>query len=366
MACAPLQLATAAHFDNSTQARQWMQAPAGEQTSYRRHGNSSVLQLEATFAALERGAACIAVSSGMAASVLVAGALLRSGEHVVLPANVFYETGAQFQHLASSMGVSLTRVTGGSVPALLAGCRPNTRMILVESPANPGLATLDLRTLAAACHLRGILLVVDNTLLTPLAQNVLDLGAHISLYSLSKHLAGHGDVMGGMVCTRHPELHQSLVAWRTCAGNALDPFSAWLALRGLRTLALRLRRHAANAHAIAAMLRRQFAWLDWTGAWNGADARRNRVRTRLHTGLMALRFAHRGQGGAFVDALQNIPVLPSFGNPETGVFHYGGVVEDADALAACEIPAGLVRLSVGIEDPRDLLAALVPALRRVS
>ncbi|MDV3467971.1 hypothetical protein RZA67_04380 [Stenotrophomonas sp. C3(2023)] len=213
------------------------------------------------------------------------------------------ETGAQFQHLASSMGVSLTRVTGGSVPALLAGCRPNTRMILVESPANPGLATLDLRTLAAACHLRG-----------------------------------------------------------KCAGPILGLAGA---ARTAHTGAA-LRRHAANAHAIAAMLRRQFAWLDWTGAWNGADARRNRVRTRLHTGLMALHFAHRGQGGAFVDALQDIPVLPSFGNPETGVFHYGGVVEDADALAACEIPPGLVRLSVGIEDPRDLLAALVPALRRVS
>lgn len=363
MACPALELATAAHFQSSAQAQQWMQAPPGQQVGYRRHGNVSVLQLEAAFAGLQRGALCLSVASGMAASLLVFAALLRNGDRVVLPNTLFYETEEQLQHLATTCGIGLDRVAGGSSKALLAACGAHTRMMVVESPSNPTLCTLDIAALAAACRARGILLVVDNTVLTPLAQNVLALGADISLYSLSKHLSGHGDVIAGMVCTRNPELHARMLRWRTCSGSGIDAFSAWLALRGLRTLPARLRSHAENGRAVADLLQRRFPRLHWRGAWNGPHARRNRINTRLHTGLMALRFTELQQAAAFVAGLRGIPVLPTFGNPESGVFHYAGVVDDVSALQACGIPPGLVRLSLGIEDRRDLVDDIGQALQ---
>lgn len=329
---------------------------------YRRHGNESVLQLEAAFSALQRTAACLAVTSGMAAIVLVSAALLRSGDHIIVPANVFYETAAQLTALAGRGRMKMTRVDG-RLESIIHAFTARTRMVMIESPANPSLQTLDLRTLAAACRERGILFVVDNTLLTPLAQNVLDLGADISLYSLSKHLSGHGDVIGGMVCTRRPDLCARLHEWRTFAGITLDPFAAWLTLRGLRTLPLRLRMHAANARALARMLQHEFSALQWEGAWTGPHARRNRVSMALHTGMMALYLADATQAGRFIGGLHGVPVLPTFGNPETGVFHYGGVVQDPGALAAAGIPPGLVRVAIGIEDPRDLLPVFRSALR---
>ncbi len=339
-----------------------MQAPPGAQMAYRRHGNDSVLQLEAAFSALQRTADCLAVTSGMAAILLVTAALLRASDHIILPTNVFYETAAQLESLADAGRLNMTRCEGG-LQEITGAFTARTRMVLVESPANPTLQTLDLRALALACRDRGILLVVDNTLLTPLAQNVLDLGADISLYSLSKHLSGHGDVIGGMVCTRRPDLSSMLQEWRTYAGITLDPFAAWLTLRGLRTLPLRLRAHARNAHALARMMQREFDGFHWAGAWTGPDARSNRISMKLHTGMMALHFADAMQAARFVDGLRGIPVLPTFGNPETGVFHYGGVVEDPDALAAAGIPPGLVRVATGIEDPRDLVPVFRAALR---
>ena len=360
-ACPVLELASTQHFSTSGQASRAMQAPPGAQMGYRRHGNETVLQLEAAFSTLQRTADCLAVTSGMAAVALVSGALLRSGDHVIVPANVFYETAAHLEALADNGRMAMTRVDG-RLESIIGAFNTHTRMVLVESPANPSLHTLDLRTLAAACRVRGILLVVDNTLLTPLAQNVLDLGADISIYSLSKHLSGHGDVIGGMVCTRRSDLRDRLHEWRTCMGIALDPFAAWLTLRGLRTLPLRLRAHAANSRALARMLQQEFTALRWEGAWTGPHTRRNRVSRTLHTGMMALNFADAAMAGRFVEGLHGVPVLPTFGNPETGVFHYGGVVEDPSALAAAGIPPGLVRVSTGIEDPRDLLPVFRSAL----
>lgn len=364
MACPSLQLATAARFASAEQARASMAAAPGRQTGYRRHGNTTVLQLEAAFSALQQGASCVAVASGMAASMAIFATLLRSGDHVIMPCNVFYETAAQLERVSHAAGIGVSRVDGGSVMAIVAAFRPETRLVLVESPSNPGLVTLDIPALVAACHARRILLVVDNTLLTPLAQNVLALGVDLSIYSMSKHLSGHGDVIGGMVCTRSPELHAQLIDWRICAGSGIDPFSAWLALRGLRSLPARLRSHAGNAMSLGRMLERRFPWLTWRGVWQGPHARRNRVSPRLHTGLMALVFDDAATAARFVASLHDIPVLPTFGNPETGVFHYGGIIDDPGALAACGIPAGLVRLAVGIEDWRDLQHDIGQALLR--
>lgn len=361
-ACPPLELASAQHYRSSTQAAHAMQAPAGRQLGYRRHGNPSVLQLEDTFSALQGTAASIAVTSGMAAILLVTSALLGRSDHIIVPGTVFYETTAQLERLADAGRWSLTRTSGG-LAGIIAAFTAQTRMVLVESPANPTLETMDLPALAATCRARGVLLVVDNTLLTPMAQNVLDLGADISVYSLSKHLSGHGDVIGGMVCTRNAALADTLRDWRNPAGLALDPFAAWLALRGLRTLPLRLRAHATNGHALARMLQRHVPGLRWTGAWTGPHARSNAVSATLHTGVMALHFDEAAQAADFIDGLHGVPVLPSFGNPETGVFHYGGVVDDPRALAAAGITPGLVRVSPGIEDARDLVTAFRRALR---
>lgn len=350
-------------FGSSAQARHALDAPIATGLAYRRHGNPTVLQLEQMFAQLQCGALCLAVTSGMTACAMVFSAFLRSGDHVVKPNTLFYETSEVLDHLTMAAGIAVTRVCGGDAAALLGACRATTRMMFVESPANPTLLTVDLPRLVKGCRARGILLVVDNTLLTPLGQNVLELGADISVYSLSKHLAGHGDVIGGMVCTREPAVFNTLATWRACSGQMLDPFAAWLVLRSLRSLHARLRMHSSNALRIARMLRRDHCWLAWRACWTGPHAAVNRVSRDLHTGVLALLFASAEQAAQFVDALRGIPVVPTFGNPETTVYHYAGVLDDLQAeLEDDGICGGLVRLSVGIEDPQDLLEDLHQAL----
>jgi len=358
----PLHLATAMRFSSSLLARQSLDAPPGERMAYRRHGNPTVHALEQALSALHGGAHCLTTSSGMGACVLVFSALLRAGDHVVCLRSAFYEISEVLQHIAGMAGIGVSAVSGNTIDRLMEACTASTRMVFVESPSNPGLVDVDLVRLATRCRARGILLVVDNTVLTPLGQDVLALGAHISVLSLSKHMGGHGDVIGGMVATHDRRLFELLETWRACSGQGLDPFAAWLLLRSLHSLVARLRQHAANARHVGRMLNRQHPWLAWRGAWTGPHARRNGVSRWLHTGLMAFLFEDALQAGRFVDALHDIHTVATFGNPASSVYHYGGVFAQADALDAIEVPAGLVRLSVGLEHPQDIVADILQAL----
>lgn len=359
----PIELGTAQLFGSLEEGRQVLTVAPGENQAYRRHGNATVHLLEQSFSRIEQDAKCLAVGSGMSACLLVFSALLRSGDHVILLRSSFYEIGEQLQHMEASVGIMVSRVPGASLAAIIAAIEPHTRMIFVETPTNPTLATLNLRALVGECRSRGILLVVDNTMLTPLGQDVLGLGADISVYSLSKHINGHGDVVGGMVCTHDAALYKVLAGWRACSGMILDPFNAWLTLRGMRSLGIRLLRHADNASRVAMMLSKCHPWLAWSAVWSGPDAGANGIDPTCHTGMMALHFDTASQAACFVDALQWISIGPTFGNLESLVYHYGGIHRGPDDdLAQIEIHPGLVRLSVGIEGAPDLIADIDQAL----
>jgi len=359
-----LHLAVATGLGSLAEASQWMSAPQSRAMAYRRHGNPTVAELEAAIGALEGGAFVTAVGSGMAACLLAVTALVQAGDHVVLPRNAFYETGDQLQHLSRRMGWTLQRVAAGSTRAVVEAITPRTALVLVESPANPSLDTLDLPRLAAACRSHSALLLVDNTVLTAAGQDPMSLGADLTLYSLGKHLNGHGDVMGGLLCTRNPDLHALIEDWRPLAGIGLDPHSAWLALRSLQTLHLRLQQHARTARMIGRMLDRRHPWLHWRGAWCGPHARINGVDASLQGGNIALMFDDATRAACFVEALDGIRVGPTFGISETLVYPYGSLLDGtADDFAANALPPGLVRLAVGLEDPRDLCDELDAALR---
>jgi len=359
----PLITHSARLLESFEEGRALLRGERGPNIAYQRYANPTTLVLEAKFRALERCKCSLAVNSGMTASLMVFRALLNAGDHVLMLDQAFYETREQLAHEAASRGIRVTWVRNASPEAVEAVHDSSTRLVYVETPTNPTLQDVDLPALATWCISRRCLLVVDNTVLTPLGQNPLSLGAHLTLYSLTKHLNGHGDMVGGMICTNRPDLHDKLTAVRNIDGLTLDPFSAWLAIRGLRTLSVRLQRHASNALAVTQMLTREYPGLAWGAVWNTPHARQNGVSLELNTGLMFVDFRDRSIAMRFVSALKLTCLAPTFGNLESLCYCYGGFADaDDQAFDTLAIPAGLVRLSIGLEDIADLLADLRQAL----
>lgn len=334
-----------------------------ENFAYQRYANPTVSILEAKFKALEACTYSLAVNSGMSACLLVFRALLSAGDHVIVPHGIFHEVIEQLDHEARDRGMELSVIGDYAVAAFEAALRPGTKMIFIEAPTNPAFLDINIPELVQLCEKHDVLLVVDNTFLTPACQKPLSLGAAVTLYSITKHINGHGDVMGGMISTNAPALFKALKYQRESTGLILDPFSAWLTIRGLRTLPLRLRQHTDNAHAVIAMLRDEFPQLEWRAVWATRSAQANGILSSLHTGLIAIVFASREAGTAFVRHLQLIRTGTTFGNIESLCYHYGSFArEGGNDLEKIGVPYGLVRISVGLEDSEDINADIRRAL----
>jgi len=360
----PLICNSAVLLDSIEQGRAMLGNPGVENFVYQRYANPTVSTLEAKFRAIEQCAYSLALNSGMTACLLVFRALLKAGDHVIVPHSLFYEIIEQLQYEASSRALELTIIDDYSLSGFTAALRPNTRMVFIEAPTNPAFLDIHIAPLAQRCIDNGALLVVDNTFLTPVCQKPLKLGAAVTLYSLTKHLNGHGDVMGGMISTNHAELYTALKHQRDSTGLILDPFSAWLTIRGLRTLPLRLEKHTQNALGIARMLGAEFPALEWRAVWTTASASANGIDPALHTGLIALVLPSRAMGMSFVRHLRLIRLGTTFGNLESLCYHYGSFArEGSDHLHRIGVPEGLVRISVGLEDVEDIKADIRAALR---
>ncbi|KVU59670.1 hypothetical protein WK68_20355 [Burkholderia ubonensis] len=360
---APLITHSARLLESFDEGQALLRGERGPNIAYQRYGNPTTLVLEAKFRALERCQYSMAVNSGMTASLMVFRALLGTGDHVMMLDQAFYETREQLGREAASRGIRVSWIRGATPEAFEAAYDSTARLVYIETPTNPTLRDVDLRALAAWCESRHCLLVVDNTLLTPLGQNPLSHGADLTLYSLTKHLNGHGDMVGGMISTNRPDLYDKLKAVRDVDGLTLDPFSAWLAIRGLRTLPLRLQRHASNALAVTQMLTREYPGITWGSVWTTPHARQNGVSLQLNTGLMFIDFQDRSTAMRFVSALKVMRLAPTFGNLESLCYCHGGFADAEDrAFDALAIPASLVRLSIGLEDVSDLLADIRQAL----
>jgi len=336
--------------------------------AYSRYRNPTTQALEDTVADLEGGAAAIATSSGMGAINTVLLALLRSGDHVIAQRCLYGGTFSVFTSLADRYGIDVSYITGQDPAELAATVRPRSRLLFLETIANPTVGVSDQPALLAVARAAGLTGVVDNTFATPLLCQPIGYGADIVIHSATKYLAGHDDVTLGLVVTASAQAHRPL--WKTAVdlGVAADPFAAWLTLRGLKTLALRMTRHCDTAAQLAGRLAAHpaVAAVHWPGLASHPD---HEVASRLlsgYGGMVAFELAGgRAAGLRFISALKLAAVAPSLGGAETLVLHPASTSHrqlDAAGLRAAGIGEGSIRVSAGLEHPDDLWADFEQAL----
>lgn len=338
---------------------------------YTRSGNPTRDQLAEALAELEGGAQAMVTSSGMSAVALVLQ-LLRPGDVVVAAHDCYGGTQRALVHL-SRRGHFTLRFADLTDPAVVDEVvAPGVRLVWVETPSNPLLRITDLRRVASRAREAGALLVVDNTFLTPARQRPLLLGADLVVHSTTKYLNGHSDVVGGAVVARDASVGEELAWWANCLGLAGAPFDSWLTLRGLRTLYPRLRAHEENAAALVELLAREdgVARLHYPGLPGHPG---HAVATRQQEGfggIIGLEL-HGGEPAVrrFLEGLRWFTLAESLGGVESLVAHPATMTHasmTAEARAVAGIGEGLLRLSVGIEDVRNLGDDLRHGLRRAT
>jgi cystathionine gamma-synthase len=332
---------------------------------YARTANPTRTALETCVAALEAGLHGRAFASGMAASDVLLRATCRPGDHIVIPDDAYGGTFRLIDKVFRHWGIEHTAVGQSDLDAVRAAMRPNTRVVWCETPTNPLLNIADIAALAAIAHQTGARLVVDNTFATPYLQTPLALGADVVLHSTTKYLGGHSDVIGGALITDDAELDEQVAFLQNGAGAVPGPFDAWLTLRGIKTLAVRMERHCDNAERVVAALQAHPAI---TGVrYPGLDTHPgHEVATkqmRRFGGMVAFT-VHGGAPAALaVCARTRVFILAeSLGGVESLIEHPGRMTHASTTGTQLEVPADLLRLSVGIEDAEDLIDDLRTAL----
>ncbi len=332
---------------------------------YARTGNPTRAALEASLAAVESAAYGRAFSSGMAATDCALRAILRPGDHIVMPDDAYGGTFRLIDKVFTNWGIDYTAVSLADLDAVRAAVTPNTRLILVETPTNPLLSIADISAIAQIGAASNVKVLVDNTFASPALQQPLLLGADIVLHSTTKYIGGHSDVVGGALLTNDEELDTAFAFLQNGAGAVPGPFDAYLTLRGLKTLVVRMQRHSDNAAVIAEFLDGHPAIE--TVLYPGLPGHPgHEVAARQMTGFGGM-ISVRVRGGA--DAARKLCsrtevfiLAESLGGVESLIEHPGAMTHASTAGSQLEVPDDLVRLSVGIEDVADLLADLEQAL----
>ncbi|MBE1530976.1 trans-sulfuration enzyme family protein [Actinomadura algeriensis] len=337
---------------------------------YSRMGNPTVRALEEALADLEGGARALATASGMGAINAVLTGLLRSGDHVIAQASLYGGTHALLNDLADRWGVEVTRVGGDDPAEVRDALRPHTRLLYLETISNPTTHVTDVPALTAALAGSGVLTAVDNTF-SPLLFAPLAHGADIVLHSTTKYIGGHGDILGGAAVFADAAVHRRVWEHSVELGSTADPFAAWLAVRGLATLPMRIARQSATARDLAGRLAAHpsVTRVHYPGV---PDHPQHDLAERLlpygHGGVLSFELAGgRDAGRVFTEAVRLISLGPSLGDVASLVMHPASTSHrqlDAAALAAAGIGEGTVRLSVGLEAPDDLWADIEEALAK--
>ncbi len=334
---------------------------------YSRTGNPTRTALETALATLEgadveMGGGAVATASGMAATALV-GYLLRPGDHVLLPDDAYGGTFRFFTKVLAEQGIDWSAVDVTDARLVETALRPETKLVWVETPTNPLLRIADLERLGDL--LRDRLFVVDNTFASPYLQRPLDFGADLVVHSTTKYLGGHSDVVGGAVVTAEPELAARLRFLQNAAGPVAGPFDAWLVLRGLKTLAVRMDRHQSNAQQVAEFLANdpRVAEVIYPGL---ASHPQHGLASRQMSGFGGMvSFRPRGGADAAVTVASSTRVFTlaeSLGGVESLIEVPAAMTHTSVAGTTLEVPSDLVRLSVGIEHVDDLIDDLDQAL----
>jgi cystathionine gamma-synthase len=333
---------------------------------YSRTDNPTRGALEECLTALEAGARSLAFASGMAASDCLVRAVCKPGDHVLIPDDAYGGTFRLFDKVLTGWGVSYRPVPMSDPAAVRAALaeRP-ARLVWVETPTNPLLGIADIAALAQLCRDAGAMLVVDNTFASPYLQQPLALGADAVVHSTTKYIGGHSDVVGGAVVVADPGLAEQLYFLRNAVGSAPGPFDAWLTLRGVKTLAVRMDRHCQNAQRVADMLtgHPQVSQVFYPGLPAHAGHEVAAKQMRGFGGMVSFR-ARGGPGEAvgICGRTRLFTLGESLGGVESLIEHPARMSPASVAGSALEVPADLVRLSVGIESADDLIEDLRAAL----
>jgi cystathionine gamma-synthase len=333
---------------------------------YSRTANPTRGALEECLAALEGGARALAFASGMAAEDALLRTVLSPGDHVLIPHDAYGGTFRLFDKIFKPWGVSYRPVPVSDPDAVRAALADApAKVVWVESPTNPLLSIADIALLAQHAHAAGALLVVDNTFASPYLQQPLELGADVVVHSTTKYLGGHSDVVGGAAVVADPSLGERLAAVQNSTGSAGGPFDAWLTLRGIRTLGVRMDRHCANAARVADLLvgHPAVSQVLYPGLETHPGHEVAAKQMRGFGGIVSVRLRGGEEAALALCGRTRLFTLgESLGGVESLIEHPGRMTHASVAGSELEVPADLVRLSVGIENGDDLLEDLRAAL----
>jgi O-succinylhomoserine sulfhydrylase len=366
----PLFLTSSFVFANAAEAA--ARFSTGEGNIYSRFTNPTVRVFQERLAALEGGETCIATSSGMAAILATCMALLGSGDHIVSVSGVFGSTLSLLNQYLSKFGIATSYVPLPDPAAWEAAIRPETRLFYLETPSNPLMELADIRQLADLAHARDILLVVDNCFCTPALQRPFELGADLVIHSGTKYLDGQGRCVGGAVVGDRQRVGTDIFGFLRTAGPSLSPFNAWVFLKGLETLQLRMRAHSAAALQLARWLETQPAVerVYYPGLPSHPQHELARRQQSGFGGIVSFE-VRGGRAGAWtlIDATRLISITANLGDAKSTITHPATTTHGRLTPAEREragIGEALVRISVGLEDVADLQADLERGLRRLA
>lgn len=332
---------------------------------YSRSANPTRTALEENLAALESGRRGLAFASGLAAEDCLLRAVLRPGDHVVIPDDAYGGTFRLFAKVVERWGVNWSVANSSDPAAVEAALRPETKIVWVETPSNPLLGITDIAAVAGVAKAAGALLVVDNTFASPYLQQPLTLGADVVVHSTTKYMGGHSDVVGGALVTSDESLAEELAFHQNAMGAIAGPFDSWLVLRGIKTLAVRMDRHSANAARVAEALLRhpRVSQVCYPGLPSHPGHETAAKQMRDFGGMVSFRVADGEEAAVEVCGRTELFTLgESLGGVESLIEHPGRMTHASAAGSALEVPGDLIRLSVGIESVDDLLADLHAAL----
>ncbi|WP_327680224.1 cystathionine gamma-synthase [Kitasatospora sp. NBC_00458] len=332
---------------------------------YSRSANPTRTALEECLAALEGGSRGLAFASGLAAEDTLLRTVLKPGDHIVIPNDAYGGTFRLFAKVLTRWGVEFSVANTQDLSTVREALRPNTRAVWVETPSNPLLGITDLAALAEIAHGAGALLVVDNTFASPYLQQPIALGADAVVHSTTKYMGGHSDVVGGALVLADAALGEEVAYHQNAMGAVSGPFDAWLVLRGIKTLGVRMDRHSSNAEKVAELLagHPKVSQVLYPGLPEhpGHDIAAKQM--KAFGGMVSFRV--NGGEEAAVEVCNRARLFTlgeSLGGVESLIEHPGRMTHASVAGSALEVPADLVRVSVGIESIDDLLADLTQAL----
>lgn len=338
---------------------------------YTRIGNPTIHALETLLADLEKGCGGIATSSGMGAVNTVYGAMLSQGDHVVSSAAVYGPSRVVLETYYKKFGIEATFVNTADIEEVRKAIRPETRLLYIETPSNPTIDITDLKACSALAHQHGIPVAVDNTFCSPYLQRPLELGADIVLHSLTKFINGHADIVGGVVIAKDEALYKKLRSVMVTLGFNMDPHQAYLVIRGVKTLSIRIDRAQESAMKIATFLENhpKVEWVKYPGL--ASHPQYELAKTQMDGSGSMISFELKGgieAGRILMNSVEMAILAVSLGGVETLIQHPASMTHSkvsAEGKEKAGITDGLVRYSVGIEDISDLIADLEQALAKV-